>query len=319
MPFKKQKVMPFFTVIIPLFNKEFFVEKTIESVLNQTFQDFEIIIVDDGSTDNSYEIASTYKSDQIKLFKQPNQGVSTARNIGIDKAKSKYIALLDADDYWYENHLSELKKQIDLFPEAGLFCNNYEVYYTSTFKRNAYFNFEFNEECLLIEDFFKASIINCLAWTSAVAFSKEKFKIIGGFDPYLKTAQDLDLWIRIALKYRVSFNPKITMSYKLYIDDSLSKNEFNTIRYNFNNKFLNEEKTNASLKLYLDKNRYALALRCKIHNDYDIYKKLKEEIDYQNLNFKQRILLKLPKKLLKTIKSFQVFLIKNNTYLTAHK
>ncbi len=310
---------PFFSVIIPLFNKEVFIENTIKSVLNQTFQDFEIIIVDDGSTDNSFKIASAYKSDKIKLFKQPNQGVSTARNNGVNNAKAKYIALLDGDDYWYENHLSELKKQIDLFPEAGLFCNSYEVFYTSTFKRKAHFNFEYHEDCLLVEDFFKASIINCLAWTSAVAFSKEKFNAIGGFDPYLKTTQDLDLWIRIALKYRVSFNPKITMSYKLYVNDSLSKNEFNTIRYNFNNKFLAEEKTNTSLKLYLDKNRYALALRCKMNNDYEIYNKLKKEIDYKNLNFKQKLLLKLPKGLVRTIKSFQVFLIEKNIYLTAHK
>lgn len=310
---------PFFSVIIPLYNKGIFIDNTIKSVLNQTFQDFEIIIVDDGSTDNSIEIVSAYKSDKIKLFKQPNQGVSVARNNGVNNAKAKYIALLDADDYWYKNHLSELKKQIDLFPEAGLFCNNYEVYYTTKYKRSAHFNFEYHEDCLLVKDFFKASIVNCLAWTSAVAFSKEKFNAIGGFDPYLKTTQDLDLWIRMALKHKVSFNPKTTMSYKLYVDDSLSKNEFNTIRYNFNNKFLVEEKTNASLKLYLDKNRYALALRCKINNDYKIYDKLKKEINYHNLNFKQRIILKLPKRLLKLIKSFQIFLIRNNTYITAYK
>lgn len=311
--------MPFFSVIIPLYNKEKYILNTLNTVINQTFTDFEIIIINDGSTDNSFNIASKIENNRIQIFTQKNQGAAVSRNNGIKKASGQYIALLDADDLWYPNHLKALKKQIDLFPNAGLYCNNYEVYYTPKFKQNAHFNFKYDETCLIVKDFFKASIINCIAWTSAVAFSKNTFNTIGGFDPYLKTAQDIDLWIRIALKHSVSFNPETTMSYKLYIDESLSKNEFNTIRYHFINKFLEQEKINSSLKLYLDKNRYALAMRCKTNNEYKIYEKLKKEINYSNLNFKQKTLLKLPKKGLKFIKSFQVFLIKKNIYLTAHK
>lgn len=314
------KMAPFFSVIIPLYNKEKYIEDTLRSVLNQTFQDFEIIIINDGSTDKSLDEVVKFNDDRITIFKQKNAGVSVARNKGIELAKSKYIALLDADDFWHNNHLLELKKQILQFPDTGLYCNNYQVFYTEKVSRPANFNFNFDSEIIIVEDFFKASIINSVAWTSAIGFSKEKFNKVGGFNTHLKTAQDLDLWIRFALKYKVSFNPVITMSYKLYIYDSLSKseNEYNHIRYNFISSFSEEEKTNSSLKLYLDINRYALAIRTLMNNNKVLYKKLKQEIDFKNLNLKQRILLYSPDFIIQSIKKFQRFLIKNKLYLTAY-
>lgn len=311
--------MSFFSVIIPLYNKEDFIFDTLNSALNQAFIDFEIIIIDDGSTDNSYHVVSQFKDSKIKIIHQSNQGVAAARNTGIKSAKGQYIALLDADDLWQKNHLFELKKQIDFFPDVGLYCNNYNIYYTKDIKRKTIFNINYNSDCLIINDYFKASIIDSIAWTSAVAFNKKKFKAIGEFDKNLITGQDTDLWIRFALKYHVCFNPTVTASYIKYINDSLSQKENNTIRYQLINKYNNEEKNNPSLKLYLDVNRYAIGLRCKINNEYQLFKKLKQEIDFNNLNFKQKILLNCPKSLLKLIKLFQQFLLKNHIYLSAHK
>ncbi|MFI1743624.1 glycosyltransferase family 2 protein [Thalassobellus sediminis] len=310
--------MPYFSVIIPLYNKENFIESTLKSVLNQDFQDFEVIIVDDGSTDKSLETVKLIKDSRIAIIQQTNKGVSFARNKGIQIAKANYIALLDADDFWHTNHLSELKKQINLFPDAGLYCNNYEVLYSNNTCKKASFNFKFNENCIIVEDYFKASIINPVAWTSAVGFSKSKFTDIGEFNTLLKTAQDLDLWIRFALNYKVSFNPKITMTYKLYIDNSLSKNEYNAIRYDFINNYREEEENNPSIKLYLDINRYAVALRCKINKEIILYKKLKSEIDLNNLNFKQKTLLRLPIFVLKFNKKIHKFLINKNIYISTY-
>ncbi|WNH13020.1 glycosyltransferase [Thalassobellus suaedae] len=311
--------MPFFSIIIPLYNKEDYISDTLKSVFNQNFQDFEVIIIDDGSTDKSLEIAKLVKDSRITIIQQKNKGVSSARNKGIQKAKAKYIALLDADDTWHNIHLFELKKLIKTFPNAGLYCNNYEILYSNNIYAKTSFNFSFKTDSLIVEDYFKASIINAIALTSAVGFSKETFNKIGGFNPALEIAEDLDLWVRFALNYYVCFNPKITMTYNKGVSDSLSKKELNDIKYRFINNHHKQEQKNSSLKLYLDINRYAVALRCKINNEIILYKKIKSEIDFDNLNFKQKALINCPIFVLKGIKLFQHFLIKNNIYLTANK
>jgi len=311
--------MVLFSIVIPLYNKESFIKDTLKSVLSQTFQDFEVIIVNDGSTDNSLNEVLKIKDSRIKVVEQENQGAAWARNHGIKQANGLYIALLDADDTWKNNHLFELKKQIDCFPEAGLFCNNYEIYSTENTSRPAVFNFNFDKNCLIVDDYFKASIINSVAWTSAVGFSKEKFLALGGFNPQLNTGQDIDLWIRFALNYPVSFNPTITMEYKLHVQNSLSKQEQNEVRYQLIKNYRAAEQTNPSLKLYLDINRYAIAIRCKMNNQHLLFKKVKKEIALNNLNLKQRLLLLCPKYLLVTFKQLQKELLKRGLYLTAYK
>jgi len=310
---------PFFSVIIPLYNKEKLIAKTIESVLNQSFNDFEVIIVNDGSTDGSLSIVNKLVDDRFIIYTQNNQGASQARNFGIEQAKGKYIALLDADDFWYGFHLLELKKLIDSFPNAGLFCNNYEINYNGEFTKPAQFSFKFDNKCVIIADYFKSSIINSVAWTSSVSFTKEKFTNIGMFNTSLRTGQDIDLWIHFALKHDIAFNPVLTMRYNNFDDSSLSKSNYNLDRYNLINGFKIEELENISLKRYMDINRYALAIRCKINNEIKLYKKLKTEVEYKNLNFKQRMLLKFPKIILKLIKRFQQFLINKHIYLSAHR
>ena len=107
--------MPYFSVVIPVYNTEAWIEKTLKAVLGQTFSDFEIILVDDGSTDNSVSIADSFHTQKLKIIKQCNSGVSVARNAGIAEAKGKYIAFLDADDYWFDDHLAEAKNFFDTF------------------------------------------------------------------------------------------------------------------------------------------------------------------------------------------------------------
>ena len=97
-----------FSIIIPLYNKEKDIKKTLKSVLNQSFEDFEIIIINDGSTDNSEEIVKSIIDKRIFLYTKNNEGVSIARNYGVEKATSGFIAFLDADDYWHPNHLENL-------------------------------------------------------------------------------------------------------------------------------------------------------------------------------------------------------------------
>lgn len=116
-----------FSVIIPLYNKANTIARTLQSVLNQTFKKFEIIIVDDGSTDDGVNVVRAFTNDpRIQIIRQENQGVSVARNIGIEHAKFDHIAFLDGDDEWLPGYLSKMKEAVEKFPSAGIFfCAGY--------------------------------------------------------------------------------------------------------------------------------------------------------------------------------------------------
>lgn len=116
---------PFFSVIIPAYNLEKYITTTIQSVLAQTFQDFEIIIVNDGSTDETVSIIQSFPDPRIHLVSQPNGGVSRARNAGMKKAQGSYIAFLDGDDYWYPEHLALATDFFNLHPKILVYSNRY--------------------------------------------------------------------------------------------------------------------------------------------------------------------------------------------------
>lgn len=311
--------MPFFSVVIPLFNKEDHIKNTLDSVLNQSFTDFEVIIVDDGSTDKSFSVIRSITDKRIQLYQQQNQGAAHARNYGIAQSKSNYIALLDADDFWQPNHLEELRKSIDKFPDADLFCNAYTLKLKNNFTHNASYNLTLTDEIILIEDYFEASNIHPIAWTSAVAFSKSSFLTLGGFDKTVLSGQDLDLWIKYGLHGKIIFNPKVTTCYDKTVNNSLSKENHRLEKYKLFNRFANDEKKHPSLKKYLDLNRYSIAIHSKYHNDTATLKKLKHAISLKSLNFKQRLLLRAPNFLVIGLKQFQDYLISKNIYLTAFK
>lgn len=165
--------MPFFSVIIPLYNKEGQIKTTLQHVLSQNFVDFEIIIVNDDSTDKSLEIVQSFSDDRITIFSQENQGASSARNFAIKMAKGKYMALLDADDVWYPNHLEEHYKSISMFPEGDLFCNAYALKLSKSHIENASYTIKKRNEPHIIKDYFKASTIHPIGWTSALSIKKK--------------------------------------------------------------------------------------------------------------------------------------------------
>ncbi|RAJ13403.1 glycosyltransferase family 2 protein [Olleya aquimaris] len=309
----------FFSVAIPVYNKEKYILNTLTSVLNQSFQDFEIILVDDGSTDDSLKIIESLEDQRITLIKQKNQGASVARNNAIMAAKGKYIATLDADDLWESNHLQALKECIESIDNAVLYCTNYRIKRTNGFITNAKFNFEYGNTCQLVEDFFEANIINYIPHSSSVAFKKEDFLSIGGYNPKYRTGQDIDLWIKFALYGNIAFNPKITMLYNFYDEDSLSNSNLNTDRKLLITSFKKAETNHPSLKRYLDIKRYALAIRYRFLNEEDKANELIKDINPNHLNKKQRLLLKCPRFILITMKKLQQFLLKNNIYLSAFR
>jgi glycosyltransferase involved in cell wall biosynthesis len=304
--------VPRFSVVIPLYNKEKDIKNTLSSVLAQSLDDFEIIIVNDGSTDSSEEIVNEFIDKRIHLFSEKNKGVSSARNFGVEKASSDYIAFLDADDYWYPNHLENLFSLITKFPNHLWYATAYEK------KRNENLIIPMVSPVMdkgenwmgEIDDFFKNCYIDSLTNSSSVCFMKRFIISLEGFNATFSHGEDTDLWIRTALKSPLAFSNKITV--RTNLDSHNKSSNIPTHKrksININN-FEEEEKSNSSLKKFLDLNRYSLALQHKISGDLKSFEQFKNKIDINNLNKKQYFLLNQNRNILRLMNNLQNILEK---------
>lgn len=198
------------SIVIPLYNKEQLISNTLRTVLDQTYKDFEIIIVNDGSTDGSVAEVEKFNDSRIRLIHQENAGVSVARNRGIQDAYGTYIALLDADDEWKPDYLATQIELINKYPEATVFATNYEFHDE---KKNVtptvIHNLPFESTDGILSNYFEiASTSHPPIWTSAVIVKKEAFQSIGGFPIGIKSGEDLLTWARLAIRYRIAYSIK---------------------------------------------------------------------------------------------------------------
>ncbi|TDE06081.1 glycosyltransferase family 2 protein [Flavobacterium hiemivividum] len=300
--------MPFFSVIIPLFNKELFIEATLKSVLNQSYTDFEVIIVNDGSTDNSAQIITKFDDARIRFFTKDNAGASAARNYGIEKAQSNYISFIDADDYWYPTFLEEIFEKVNRFPDIKVFSAAIEIETSKTIFP-AHYSIKKTGDFEIV-NYFSASTKETVICTSCAVFNKSIFEDVGVFDTQIKSGQDTDMWIRIGLKYDVLFIWKILARY-VYDENSLSKNKnYLDTKVDFS-KFAENEKTNPELKKFLDLNRFSLAIKHKIAGNKSLFENCYNDIDLKKLALKKRVLLLLPAFILKLLIATKTALTNN--------
>jgi glycosyltransferase involved in cell wall biosynthesis len=187
---------PLVSVIIPTYNRAWVLREAIDSVLAQEFKDFELIVVDDGSTDNTGEILDSYEQD-ILVLRQSNKGVSAARNRGIDAAEGRLIAFLDSDDLWLPRKLSS---QVDFFNSnpAAVINQTEEIWVRNGVRVNP--KTRHHKFSGMI---FERSLALCLVSPSAVMIKKNLFSEVGVFDENLPACEDYDLWLRISCRYPV--------------------------------------------------------------------------------------------------------------------
>lgn len=200
------------SVVIPLFNKAENIERTLNSILLQTYPPHQIIVVDDGSTDSGADLVSSYEKRGVKLIRQRNQGVSAARNTGIQFATSDYVALLDADDYWKPNHLQVLSELINLYPQAGLLSTAYDIYRAGDIYRpKSVFTDGWSGllECFLSS--YRQDLTLVCSTTACVR--KELCIEVGGFPLGVKRGEDIILWLKLALKAPVAHASIVTATY----------------------------------------------------------------------------------------------------------
>lgn len=199
--------MPYFSIIIPLYNKAQYVCKALESVLGQTYGEYECIVMDDGSTDGSAEVvqnimrnAQCTKGEKIRLLSQPNQGVAAARNNAAKEARGAYLCFLDADDWWEPTFLEEMARHIFQYPDAGLYAANYVYYkpgktHVALDMPTGYIDYP--------KSYLQSTAMP--VWTGAVAMPRRVFEEMGGFPIGVKLGEDFLLWAKTAMRYPVAF------------------------------------------------------------------------------------------------------------------
>ena len=302
--------MAFFTVIIPLYNKEKYIENAIKSVLNQTFTDFNLLIINDFSTDKSVEIASKYISDTVEIIHhEKNAGLAAARNTGIKNTNSNYITFLDADDLWKPTFLESIFQLIQNFPEARIFGTNYEEVWDAVIKNPCN-----GSEILAIDfkgyiNFFKINVKQGIYNHGSVCFHKEVFEKVGYYNEDIGFSEDLDFNIRANYNFKLAYDNSVQMSYFMQTENQLTQSSLLNKTIPDFDSYENWATNNSDLKKYLDFERYVLGKRLKKNNDLR-WKKMIATIDSRNLNWKQNVLLKMPHFILNILDKLKSFLLK---------
>ena len=199
---------PRISVIIPLYNKEQEIEGTLRSVLAQTIEPLEIIIINDGSTDRSAEIVREVNSPLVRLITQSNKGECAARNHAFEISQGDYVALLDADDQWQPNFLEEISSMIEEFPGCGVYATAFNIV-----SHEGIFPAKCPSKRGVVDNFFRDSAHQFIAIPSASCIPRRVFDEVGGFPEGMKIAGDLYMWIKIARKFKVCFSPERAVNY----------------------------------------------------------------------------------------------------------
>lgn len=199
---------PRVSVVIPLYNNAGFIRRAIESVLAQTFDDFGVIVVNDGSTDGGGEIARRVNDSRITVVDQINRGVSAARNKGVELGTAPFVAFLDADDQWLPDFLKTVTDLESRFPQAAMFGTGYRIRKASGRLLTPIFaDVPTSDTGGLIENYFAAALKMPPICSSCVMVRRQALKEVGGFPANVRMGEDTITWMRIALRYPAAWSP----------------------------------------------------------------------------------------------------------------
>lgn len=263
------------SVIIPSFNRAELLNRALKSVYNQTLQPDEVIVIDDGSTDNTQQIISA-NYPQVKYHHQANQGVSAARNTGIQQAKGQWLAFLDSDDEWLPN---KLEKQINALKETDYkVCHTEEIWIRNEVRVNQMNKHKKNGGWI-----FQQCLPMCAMSPSSIMIHREVFNQIGLFDIGFPACEDYDLWLKITAQYPVLFIEQPQIKKYGGHDDQLSQQYWGMDRFRIkaleniiNRDNLNAENKAAAIKMLLKKAKIYQkgALKRSKHEEVAHYQRL---------------------------------------------
>ncbi|HBG61917.1 MAG: hypothetical protein A2Y03_09700 [Omnitrophica WOR_2 bacterium GWF2_38_59] len=263
---------PLISIILPTYNGEKYVEEALNSIFNQSFSDYEIIVIDNGSKDSTLEILSKYTK-KITILKESQPGVSFARNKGIKASKGKYIAFIDQDDIWHRDKLLEQKQLLASDLGVGMVGSGYDVINSYGKIIDIIKKKNQNKENFIQELFVR----NLIGPPACMMIKKECFDSVGCFDTELNGVEDKDLWIRILEKYDIKYFENSLIKYRVH-DDNAHKNVI--FMKKSQKKFLMKHLKKINFKninkafgyVYLDGAREYFAASCKLQAFVELIK-----------------------------------------------
>ncbi len=208
---------PTVSVIIPTYNRRALLTEAIDSVLRQTFQDFELVVVDDGSTDGTRDAVISFDDPRVRYLFQTNAGVAAARNWGVASSRAPLIAFLDSDDTWMPEKLRVQVDYLERNPHISL-CQTEEVWVRDGRRVNPAEKHRKHSGWI-----FRECVPLCIVSPSAVMMRREAFGALGGFDESLRACEDYDLWLRAALRYEIHTLPEALVTKRGGHADQLSR------------------------------------------------------------------------------------------------
>ena len=215
-------MIPRFSIIIPLYNKKELISNTLKSVLSQTYNNFEVIVVDDGSTDGSIDAISGLNDERLKLFRKENGGVSSARNYGIKKAEGEYIAFLDADDEYELDFLENINSALKQYPNADAFCTGF-FKVKGAKKVRSYNPDKKANSPYLVKDFYSFWAVDSFFCASSIVVRKTYFSCHEKWFPDGESlGEDQEVWFHIAENGSLIHIPKALSNYNMADENSLT-------------------------------------------------------------------------------------------------
>lgn len=258
---------PNFTVVIPLYNKASHILRTLNSITWQKYPAMEIIVVDDGSTDEGPTLVEKLEIENLRLIRQKNQGVSAARNRGIAEARYEYIAFLDADDEWLPLYLDEIAGLVNKYPEASFYGTSYQIVKAGDKYVDAKIHkLTSDPKGILIDDYFDIASRGDLPFMiSSSTIKRSLLQLIGGFPEGEPIGEDQDLFCRAAIHTKMAYSINIHCLYHRDAENQASKENIPEVECAFSARVTaNAQKNDVNNKARISMLRYSAAHLCHI-------------------------------------------------------
>ncbi|MEC8097771.1 MAG: glycosyltransferase family 2 protein [Bacteroidota bacterium] len=306
-----------FSVVIPVFNKEKYIKETILSVFNQTYDNYEIIIINDASTDNSLKIIEEVISDKAVIINNKNNlGLSASRNIGFEASSYKYIAFLDGDDVWDKNFLKEINELIINFPKESIFGTYYKENYNG---KILYPKINIKEKLLgtkfVVKNFFEANLRRLIITQSCLVFKKNIFDTVGLYNPEITFAEDIDFYIRCFQNFNLAYSYQTYHMQRKMVHKSISNSKTDNLNYPLLDKYLGvSDELNRFINFY----NYCFCRRKKNEGSKKSMIYYRNKIRFRWIGFLKTIVLFLPEFLYTTLLKFKRYLLKKGINISTY-